>query len=295
MNLSLFRKTLYVMASVLVCALLGYKAYAGEPPSESEIKTKTEIETEQAVITKKERPQVNLSDEFIEELMAEMIFVEGGSFTMGSDSPEATKRVKPAHTVEVKDFYLARTELTQKVFMTVMKWNTSYFACDECPLNNVSWFQYQIFLKRLNQATGKKFRLPTEAEWEYAARGGNKSKGYKFSGSDNIDDVAWYVGNSNNKSHPVALKKPNELGFYDMTGNMWEFCHDDMSLNGYTSKQHITAEEVYTDDLKRKALKVTRGSGYEFSLEESYVYKRDGATNNVRMPDIGFRLALSEK
>lgn len=260
---------------------------------EAKIESKTEIQADAAIIKKKPRPK--LSDKFLKDLMDEMVFVEGGTFEMGSDDEDAPKRVKPVHSVKVDDFYIGRTELTQKVFSQVMGWNFSYFACDDCPVNNVSWLQIQIFIKRINEATGKTFRLPTEAEWEYAARGGNKSKGYKYSGSNNIDDVAWYDKNSNRKSHPVALKKPNELGLYDMTGNMWEFCHDHMSLNGYNHAEHIDRDFIAKDDKRAKALKVTRGGGYEFSAKENLVYQRDGATTNVVMPDIGYRLVLNEK
>lgn len=107
--------------------------------------------------------------------------------------------------------------------------------------------------------------------------------------------MAWYAKNAERKSHPVAQQKPNELGLYDMTNNLWEFCHDDMTMNGYSYPQHMTPEEVKNDDLFRKALKVTRGGGYEFDADEIEVYKRDGATNNVRMPDTGFRLVLDKK
>ena len=244
--------------------------------------------------------QYRLSAETQEKLLAEMVWVEGGSFTMGSDSDDAADRERPAHTVTVDGFYIGRTELTQDIFAELMGWNSSYFPCAECPVNNLSWLNIQLFVERLSQITGKRFRLPTEAEWEYAARGGNRSKGFLFSGSNNIDEVAWYAGNAGNRSHPVAQKVSNELGLYDMTGNLWEFCLDDMNPESYAMHHRLNGDQPRINPLnlskddgpRRKGMKVQRGGGYEFEAEESQVYRRDAATNNVRMPDIGFRLVM---
>jgi formylglycine-generating enzyme required for sulfatase activity len=236
-----------------------------------------------------------LSQQNQKELLKNMLRVNGGSFTMGSNAPEATNREKPPHKVTLDSFFIGKTEVTQALFEELMGWNTSYFQCPQCAVNNVSWSNIQLFIERLNKVTGKVFRLPTEAEWEYAAKGGNKSKNYKFSGSNNIADVAWFAENANKKSHPVATKKPNELGLYDMTGNLWEFVQDDMSRHIYTKEERKNPLYIKSSDPKQKSMKVIRGGGYEFSATESLVFKRDGATNNVRMPDIGFRLALSAK
>jgi formylglycine-generating enzyme required for sulfatase activity len=247
------------------------------------------------------RPLAVIAPELLQRLNQDMIWVEGGKFTMGTDSDTALKREQPAHPVVVDGFYIGRTELTQDLFEAVMGWNVSYFACDNCPINNISWFNIQLFIERLNKITSKTFRLPTEAEWAYAAKGGNKSKGYLYSGSNNIAEVAWFAGNAEKRSHPVAQKKPNELGLYDMTGNLWEFCIDDMSAKIYQLHVDRHGNEprvnpmilVKSKNLRRKAMKVQRGSGYEFEAGESEVFRRDAATSNVRMPDIGFRLALS--
>lgn len=244
-------------------------------------------------ITADNSRKFTLSDTRVKQLMQDMIWVEGGSFTMGSEAPEATNREKPAHKVTLDGFFIGKTEVTQALFEELMGWNVSYFPCEQCAINNVSWSNIQLFIQRLNKVTGKTFRLPTEAEWEYAAKGGNKSKNFRFSGSNNIEDVAWYEGNGENKSRPVALKKPNELGIYDMTGNLWEFVHDDMYRSIYTKEERVNPVYIKTDNPKKKSMKVIRGGGYEFSADESLVFKRDGATNNVRMPDIGFRLALT--
>ena len=248
----------------------------------------------------KTEQQYRLSAETQAKLLAEMIWVEGGSFTMGSDRDDAADREKPAHTVTVDGFYIGRTELTQDIFEELMGWNSSYFPCARCPVNNLSWLNIQSFVKRLNQITGKRFRLPSEAEWEYAARGGNRSKGFLFSGSNTIDEVAWYAGNAGNRSHPVAQKPPNELGLYDMTGNLWEFCLDDMSQHSYAEHHRLNGDQPRINPLNlpkdgdqpRRAMKVTRGGGYEFRAQESQVYRRDAASDNVRMPDIGFRLVM---
>lgn len=229
-----------------------------------------------------------------DKLMANMVLVEAGGFSLGSDSPLARKREQPVRPVTLDAFYIGKYELTQDIFEQVMGWNYSYFQCANCPVNNVSWFNMQLFIKRLNVITGMKFSLPTEAQWAYAAKGGNKSKSFKYSGSNNISDVAWFADNANKKSHPVGLKLPNELGLYDMTGNLWEFCLDDMSRKAYSRIESHNPFIGDKDDLTRKAMKVIRGGGYEFSATESLVFMRDGATNNVRMPDIGYRLVMNK-
>jgi formylglycine-generating enzyme required for sulfatase activity len=238
--------------------------------------------------------QYSLSDNLHKKLLANMVWIEGGDFEMGSDAAQARNRERPAHQVSLDDFYISKFELTQDIFQQIMGWNNSYFQCANCPVNNVSWFNMQLFIKRLNLATGKNFSLPTEAQWAYAAKGGNKSMAYKFSGSNNIADVAWYSENAQRKSHPVGLKKPNELGLYDMTGNLWEFCLDDMSRNAYKRERGHNPFIGDKANLTKKAMKVIRGGGYEFSAIESLVFMRDGATNNVRMADIGYRLVMTK-
>ncbi len=159
----------------------------------------------------------------------EMVYVEGGTFTMGATAEQgedAFDNEKPAHKVTLDDYAIGKFEVTQALWTAVMGNNPSRFKGDNRPTECVSWDDCQTFVKKLNGLTGKKFRLPTEAEWEYAARGGKKSKGYKYSGSNNIDEVAWYYSNSGSQTHPVGTKKPNELGIYDMNGNVLEWCND---------------------------------------------------------------------
>ncbi len=163
----------------------------------------------------------------------EMIFVKGGTFQMGDTFGDGDSNEKPVHTVTVGDFYMSKYEVTQKTWKSVMGNNPSHFSgCDDCPVEQVSWNDAQEFIRKLNQKTGKKYRLPYEAEWEYAARSGGKSE--KYSGGANLDAVGWYNGNSGSKTHPVGQKQPNGLGLYDMTGNVWEWCEDWYSDSYYS-------------------------------------------------------------
>ena len=156
----------------------------------------------------------------------QMIFVKGGCYQMGDTFGDGDKDEKPVHNVCVSNFYIGKYEVTQGQWKKVMGSNPSSFSScgDSCPVENVSWNDVQEFIGKLNRQSGKNYRLPAEAEWEYAARSGGKSQ--KYSGGNEVDDVAWYSSNSGSKTHPVGQKQPNSLGIYDMTGNVWEWCND---------------------------------------------------------------------
>lgn len=174
-----------------------------------------------------------------------MVHVEGGTFMMGaSDSDkDAWSNEIPAHQVRLSDYWLGETPVTQALWQAVMGENPSHFKGDfNRPVESVSWVECQMFIGELNKLTGKKFRLPTEAQWEFAARGGNlgKNNHYCFAGSDHVDVVAWFAKNAQDETHPVGAKRPNELGLYDMSGNVWEWCSDWYEKNTIANRQKIT-------------------------------------------------------
>jgi len=183
-----------------------------------------------------------------------MVRVDGGTFTMGATSEQdsdADGDEKPAHQVTLSTYSIGETEVTQALWKAVMGSNPSDFEGDNLPVEKVSWDDCQTFISKLNTATGKRFHLPTEAEWEYAARGGSKSRGYKYSGSNTIGDVAWDGSNSGSKTHNVKTKQPNELGLYDMSGNVWEWCQDWFGFYSSGSKTNPTGPSSGSGRVRR--------------------------------------------
>ena len=221
-----------------------------------------------------------------------MIAVEGGSFDMGSN--DGFDNEKPVHRVTLSGYAIGETEVTQVLWLAVMGENPSHFTGDSnLPVEMVSWDDCQTFIDKLNSLTegqrpaGRKFRLPTEAEWEFAARGGNNRRDTKFSGDDNFSNVGWYWGNSASKTHPVKQKAPNELGLYDMSGNVWEWCQDYFD-DSYYSKSPMNNPCNKTETSYR----VYRGGSWNnFSVRDCRVSFRWFTSYN-RGSDIGLRLAL---
>ena len=220
-----------------------------------------------------------------------MVYVEGGTFTMGATSEQGGEYYpseRPTHQVTLSSFSISKYEVTQEKWQTVMGSNPSRFKGAKCPVESVSWNECQEFIQKLNNMTGKQFRLPTEAEWEYAARGGNKSVGYKYSGSNNLDRIGWYRQNSEWTTHSVGQKYPNELGLFDMSGNVFEWCQDwdgDYKSNNQTNPTGYSSGPYH----------VFRGGSWNGEATYSRISSRngDGMPNSGKWDNsIGLRLAM---
>lgn len=217
-----------------------------------------------------------------------MIKVQGGTFTMGATSEQGSDAYsdeKPTHQVTLSDYYIGETEVTQELWQAVMGSNPSYFSGMNLPVEKVSWDDCQTFITKLNQLTGKNFRLPTEAEWEYAARGGQKSRGYKYAGSNTLSVVAWYTDNSGSKTHPVKQKQANELGLYDMSGNVLEWCQD--WYGSYSSNAQTNPTGPSSGPSR-----VFRGGSWGYSASNCRVAYRNFNSPGYRYYYLGFRVVL---
>ena len=220
-----------------------------------------------------------------------MVKVETGAFMMGSN--RTFDFPTPLHEVKINEFYIGQTEVTQELWETVMGTMPQHWKGLQLPIEQVSWNDCQEFIKKLNAMTGQQFRLPTEAEWEYAARGGNRSKGYIYSGSNNLDDVAWYRNNSDGKTHKVATKAPNELGIYDMTGNVEEWCNDYYGAWYYENSPLIDPPGPSSGTSR-----ICRGGSWFDTMSYNIaVFECEPGTRGYAQPTLvnyrhGFRLAL---
>ncbi|MBQ5664045.1 MAG: formylglycine-generating enzyme family protein [Bacteroidaceae bacterium] len=214
-----------------------------------------------------------------------MVSVKGGTFNMGSTSGESDE--KPVHSVTLSDYAIGETEVTQELWRAVMGTNPSEFKGDKKPVERVSWNDCQTFITKLNQLTGGKFRLPTEAEWEFAARGGVESKGYTYSGSNRIGDVAWYSENSSSKTHDVGTKAANELGIYDMSGNVYEWCQDFFISSYYSSSPQNNPTGPSSGSGR-----VSRGGSWGYAATFCRSSCRDSYSPSIARNFIGLRLAL---
>ena len=232
--------------------------------------------------------EVNSGRFMVNGVSFEMVRVEGGTFRMGATSEqedEADSDEKPVHGVTLSSYYIGKTEVTQALWQAVMGSNPSRFEGSDLPVECVSWNDCQEFIQKLNRLTGRNFRLPTEAEWEFACRGGNNSRGYKYSGSNNLGSVAWYNDNSGDQTHPVGTKASNELGIYDMSGNVWEWCSDWYA--DYTSHSQTNPKGP-----RSGSCRVFRGGGWGYGAGYCRSSFRDYDFPAFRFIILGLRLAL---
>lgn len=226
----------------------------------------------------------------LNKLINNMVYVAGGTFTMGGTSEQSSDAYddeKPTHSVTLSSYYICKYEVTQALWRAVMGSNPSNFKGNNLPVENVSWNDCQTFINRLNSYTGRNFRLPTEAEWEFAARGGNYSRHYKYSGSNYISDVAWYDGNSGNRTHPIGTKQANELGLYDMSGNVYEWCSDWYGSYSSYSQNDPTGPNSGSH-------RVNRGGSWNFFARICRSSFRSCDSPGYRCYYLGLRLVLSQ-
>jgi len=220
----------------------------------------------------------------------EMVFVEGGTFVLGctnEQGDDCEPNEIPAHEVTLSSFQIGKYEVTQKEWVALMGTNPSAHKGDTLPVEKVSWNEVQDYIKKLNEKTGKRYRLPTEAEWEYAARGGNESKAFRYSGSHTVEEVAWFFANSNEITHPVGLKEANELDIFDMSGNVWEWCSD--WYDNYSEQAQNNPSGPYSGESR-----VVRGGGYNFGANMCRVSFRGVQSPDFKSTYIGFRLVLPQ-
>ena len=250
--------------------------------------------------------------EKVEKLLEDFIFVEGGTFIMGSpvkdeerefsifksyscscfcpDIVEECSDEETRHKVTVDSFYMLSSAVTQELWEAVMGNNpSSQDIGSELPVTNVSWFDCMEFIKAINELTGKHYRLPTEVEWEYAAKGGNQSKGYIYSGSNHIKEVAWYNGNSERSLQPVKKLKANELGLYDMSGNVDEWCESWYELYGLALR---TLEDYKAPKYANE--RILRGGVWDYESSSCRSASHSGRKLNSRQNNIGFRIVCSK-
>ena len=217
-----------------------------------------------------------------------MRFVEGGTFRMGSNDAKAYSDEKPSHQVTLSSYYIGVTEVTWELWEAVMNnYRCNSYSDSRKPIVKVSWNECQTFIQKLNEITGKKFRLPTEAEWEYAARGGKNSCGYKFAGGDKIEDVGWYHFNGGGEADYIKRLRSNELGLYDMSGNVWEWCSDWFGENYYSSSPSTNPQGPSSGTYR-----VVRGGSWSSRSGGCTVTSRNYCTPSKYSDDVGFRLAM---
>jgi serine/threonine protein kinase len=234
--------------------------------------------------------EINLPEP-IQKLRSDMVYVEGGTFTMGCTYEkwnDCFYKEEPTHQVTISSYYINKYEVTQALWSAVMGSNPSYYSgCDQCPVEQVSWEDVQEFIQKLNAMTGRRYRLPTEAEWEYAARGGRSSRGYIYSGSNNPEEVGWFYYESIKNTQPVGQKQDNELGLYDMSGNVHEWCSD--WYGDYSSQSQIDPKGPLSGSDR-----VCRGGAHDYGSGLRELWSRFEIPTEASYSSLGFRLVSPE-
>lgn len=268
---------------LIICPLFLYAQTAGGNVTRPANKTNKEHQTNVHNQQNDKAVSQTSRDIIIKNLMNNMVYVEGGVVTLkkcnwtgGRDSFKEES---------LSSFSICKYEVTQEEWTAVMGSNPSYKIGEDMPVENVSWDDCQEFIQKLNEISGKNYRLPTEAEWEFAARGGKRSKHYRYAGSNKLDEVAWTHNNSGDSLHAVGMKSPNELGLYDMSGNVLEWCQDYYG-------DYSEMDQVDPQGAKSGENRVCRGGGYGNAKQSRISYRQDLIPTD-KYADVGFRLAES--
>jgi formylglycine-generating enzyme required for sulfatase activity len=229
--------------------------------------------------------------EMAKSIESKMVMIDGGTFTMGcvlAGDSECYAWEKPRHTVTLNTFYMGKYDVTQKEWKALMGTTPDKKYCAECPVVYVTWFDAQLFINKLNQISGKNYRLPTEAEWEYAAKGGNKSHGYKYAGGNESKTVAWWDSTVSLYVHPAGEKKANELGLFDMSGNVWQWCADWFNEKYYSTGPSNNPPGPEKE--KGNGSRVVRGGSWWGPERDCRVANRDMYPPDSKDDDVGFRI-----
>ena len=273
---NIVQKVIATIVFIIIVATISI-VFFYKPGSDDKIEPLPVVTTEEVV-----------PDDPIKRLESDMVAINGGTLMLGATSEQvayAMNQEFPAHEVTLSSYQIGRYEVTQEQWEAVMGYNPSRNIGAKMPVENVSWNECQSFLQALNAKTGKNYRLPTEAEWEFAARGGNQSHYYIYSGSDDADAVAWHKGNSGGTTHDVGTKQANELGLYDMSGNVFEWCNDKYGYYGYGAEYN---PQGYGTSSK---VRVGHGGGYNLGTKFCRVSNRTQGTTNYKSESLGFRIA----